>query len=179
MATPPTFTSGSILTAAQMNAVGIWLIKTQTIGTAVSSVTVTGAFSSDYDNYLIQVVGGTGSAEDNGRMTLGSTNTGYYGVLAYANYATPGTYTGAGDNNAAQFSFIWRNVTNGQYANIDVIGPNLPKPTMVRGLWVAQNGAAGQYTGYVSGTTQYTSFTLSPITGTMTGGTIRVYGYRN
>ena len=61
MATPPTFSSGAVLTAAQMNSVGMWLVKTQTVGTAVSSVTVTGAFSADYDNYLILMSGGTGS----------------------------------------------------------------------------------------------------------------------
>jgi hypothetical protein len=38
------------------------LIKTQTIGTAVSSVTVTGAFSTTYDNYKIIVSGGVASA---------------------------------------------------------------------------------------------------------------------
>ena len=52
MATPPTFSSGSVLTAAQMNAVGLWLVKTQTVGTAVSSVSVTDVFSSNYDNNL-------------------------------------------------------------------------------------------------------------------------------
>jgi len=33
--------------------------------------------------------------------------------------------------------------------------------------------------GYVNNTTQYTAFTISPSSGTLTGGTIRVYGYRN
>jgi hypothetical protein len=42
MATPPDFSSGAVLTAAQMNSVGLWLVKTQTVGTAVSSVAVTG-----------------------------------------------------------------------------------------------------------------------------------------
>jgi hypothetical protein len=42
MATPPDFSSGAVLTAAQMNSVGLWLVKTQTVGTTVSSVAVTG-----------------------------------------------------------------------------------------------------------------------------------------
>jgi hypothetical protein len=33
--------------------------------------------------------------------------------------------------------------------------------------------------GYLADTTSYTAFTLTPTAGTMTGGTIRVYGYRN
>ncbi len=48
--TYPSFSAGDILTAADMNAVGLWLVKTQTVGTAVASVTVTDAFSSTYDN---------------------------------------------------------------------------------------------------------------------------------
>ena len=55
MATPPVFSAGAVLTAAQMNAVGLWEIKTQTIGTGVASFEVTGAFSSDYDNYKIVI----------------------------------------------------------------------------------------------------------------------------
>jgi hypothetical protein len=44
--------SGEVLTAADLNAyAGLILVKTQTIGTAVSSVTVTGAFSSTFQNY--------------------------------------------------------------------------------------------------------------------------------
>ena len=64
--TLPTFTAGQILTSSVMNDVstignyqGLFWIKSQTIGTGVSSVTVTGAFSSDFDNYLITVSGGS------------------------------------------------------------------------------------------------------------------------
>jgi hypothetical protein len=50
MATPPDFTSGQILTAAQMNAVGMWLISTTSFTTA--SPDITGVFSADYENYV-------------------------------------------------------------------------------------------------------------------------------
>ena len=40
---------------------GLVLIKTETIGTTVSSVTVTSAFSATYDNYKIIVAGGSGT----------------------------------------------------------------------------------------------------------------------
>ena len=43
----PVFASGDVLNASDMNGVGLWLVKTQTIGTGVSSVVVTGAFSAD------------------------------------------------------------------------------------------------------------------------------------
>jgi hypothetical protein len=77
MATPPDFTTGAVLTAAQMNAVGLWLVKTQTVGSAVPDVTVTDAFSADYDNYKILYTGGTASgAVGPLNMKLGSSTTG-------------------------------------------------------------------------------------------------------
>ena len=36
-----------------LGSTGLTLVKTQTIGTAVSTVVVTGAFSTNYDNYQI------------------------------------------------------------------------------------------------------------------------------
>jgi len=153
---------------------------TVTIGNAVSSVSVLGAFSSLYDNYLVQVIGGANSLEDNGRLSLGSAATGYFGNLLYATYSSPATFNGASDNNSSQFSFCWRAFSGslGLYANITISNPNRAIATFVSSSWVA-GSASGQYQGVQSSTTQFTSFTLSPTTGTMTGGTIRVYGYRN
>ena len=60
--TLPTFTAGEILTSSVMNDVstlgnyqGLFHVKTQTIGSGVSSVTVSSAFSSDFDDYLVAV----------------------------------------------------------------------------------------------------------------------------
>ena len=87
--TYPSFTSGEVLTAADMNAVGLWLVKTQTVGTAVASVTVTDAFSSTYDNYRIIYTGGAASTSCVLSLQFGiggtMTTTNYYGVAAYAN----------------------------------------------------------------------------------------------
>ena len=55
---------------------GLVLVKAQTIGSAVSSVEVTGAFSSTYDNYLITLEGGVASTNVGLRLTLGATATG-------------------------------------------------------------------------------------------------------
>jgi hypothetical protein len=40
-----------------------------------------------------------------------------------------------------------------------------------------QLGAGASLLGYLDNTTSYTDFTLTPSSGTLTGGTIRVYGY--
>lgn len=51
MATPPTFVTGQVLTAAQMNAVGLWRITSATLST--STTQIVGCFTSDFDNYRI------------------------------------------------------------------------------------------------------------------------------
>ena len=50
MTTPPDFVSGQILTAAQMSAVGMWLVSTTSFTT--DSPLITGVFSADYENYV-------------------------------------------------------------------------------------------------------------------------------
>jgi hypothetical protein len=177
MATPPDFTTGAVLTAAQMNAVGLWLVKTQTIGNGVSSVAVTGAFSTDYDNYKIIVSGGVGSTIQNLALQLGATTTGYYGGQMSVN--TSGVVAGVGMNNTASWTLAGISSTNSNYLNAELLNPFLTKPTT---LSSSRNddrtaGSYGTTAGFVDNSTSYTGFTLI-VGGTMTGGTIRVYGYR-
>jgi hypothetical protein len=177
MTTPPTFSSGAILTAAQMNAVGLWLVKTQTIGTAVASVTVTDAFSAEYDNYQIMLSGGTCSLNDgNITLALGATTTGYYQQTSGATYA--GVASSLTTNNGAFFGRAGSLSTDGLYLNVSLSGPNLAKRTFMANALIF-DAVARTASGYVDGTTAYTSFTLGTSAGTMTGGTICVYGYRN
>ena len=49
------------LSTSRANPGGLDLVKTQTIGSAVSTVTVSDVFSATYDNYLITINGGSGS----------------------------------------------------------------------------------------------------------------------
>ena len=50
MATPPDFTAGQVLTASQMSAVGMWLVKTQSFSN--DSPLITAVFSADYEHYV-------------------------------------------------------------------------------------------------------------------------------
>ncbi len=158
---------------------GLTLISTTTIGSAVSSVTVSNAFSSTYENYKIVVSGGAGSTSNNIAMQLGATTTGYYGSFVRYNY--DGTAAISTDNNAASFTRFGYMNTNGLMACCDLIGPNLAKNTFLNGgaAYASTVNGAGAYHAFLDNTTQYTAFTLAPPTGTMTGGTIRVYGYAN
>ena len=176
--TYPTFNSGDVLTAAEMNAVGLWLVKTQTIGTAVSSVTVTGAFSTDYDNYLITVSGGVASAGPTVlNLKLGATVTGYYYSLLYTIYNTTAAATSG--VNIGAWDYAGTGQTTGLSADIRLTTPFLTKPTTYRASVENSTFFAGVTNGYLNNSTSYTSFIIAPASGTMTGGTIRVYGLRN
>jgi len=177
----PSFSNGEVLNSSDMNAVGLWLVKTQTIGTAVSSVTVSGAFSSTYDNYLVTVTGGVGSTVAVMRVQLGATATGYF--QSGFNVAYTGITSVITTNNGTTFESTGVVTTDSIMMSFHLWGPNLAKRTYIESTYIF--GAVGGFgdsmkvMGYVNNTTQYTAFTISPSSGTLTGGTIRVYGYRN
>jgi hypothetical protein len=177
----PVFATGDVLNASDMNAVGLWLVKTQTIGTGVSSVTVTGAFSANYDRYKITVSGGLASTPLDIRLTLGSTATGYYGFLLYGAYNT-NTVQGFGQNNAAFWGYVGTGTSDALTGNFELDNPFSTKRTFIgaqNALSLAPSGVGNSFSGYLADNTSYTAFTLTASTGNMTGGTIRVYGYRN
>lgn len=181
MATPPDFVAGQILTAAQMNKVGLWLVKTQTIGTAVSSVNVTSAFSADYQSYRVVVTGGAASTTGiNLLMTLGATVTGYYYGVAGLSYG--GVVTNGGGNNTTSIP-VARAATDGLAGQVDIHNPQLADQTTFFGqyadVWGNASGVALSVGGLLNNTTQYTDFTLTTSTGTITGGTIYVFGWRD
>lgn len=174
--TYPVFASGDVLNASDMNAVGLWLVKTQTIGSGVSSVTVTGAFSAEYDNYKITVSGGSASTSTNLALQLGSKTSGYRTGLLYHSWAN--TSLAVGSTTGSSMVYAGNALTNGLYANIDVNSPFLSTNTFVSGQWNSPNDA-GVSQMQTNDTTSYTAFTLLISGATITGGTIRVYGYRN
>jgi hypothetical protein len=159
---------------------GIVLVKSQTIGTTVSSVEVTGAFSSTYDNYKIVINGGVGSTDIDLSFQLGATTTGYYSTTLYGSFNGV-QFANEDSSNAASLLYVGSADTGMITANFDVISPNLAKKTVLNGAWTrtTTTGSSGTTNGFLNNTTQYTAFTIIPSTGTLTGGTIRVYGYAN
>ena len=154
------------------------LISATTIGTAVTSVAVTSAFSATYDNYKIIINGGSATADNELLMILGATTTGYYWAGAGLNFSS-GSVSGAG-NNGAQWT-VGGSVTNGIFADIELKGPQLAQRTVFEANLYkpTTSGFSLPVSGFLNNATQYTGFTVSTPSGTMTGGTIRVYGYKN
>ena len=157
---------------------GMRLIKKQTVGTGVSSVNVTGAFSATYDNYRIIYSGGvTVTSQTNIAFKLGASTTGYRGSLVYMVY-TSNTVNGVSENAAASFSQVGGGNPNGAWLSCDLFGPNKAAYTRLSNGLYSVNDTTGAYNGIHEVATAYTDFTLIPGGGvTITGGTIYVYGY--
>ena len=158
------------------------LVKSQTIGSAVSSVTVSDAFSSTYDAYKIVVTGGAGSTNQTLTLTLGSASTGYYASYFRTTSFSNAAYDGQILNNGSGWIESGYGTTSGLGMNIELQSPFLAKTTILSGVYQRGNTTvlgAGTVSGMLNDTTSYTAFTITTGTGTMTGGTVRVYGYAN
>jgi hypothetical protein len=179
-----TFSVGETLTASDTNTYlnngGLVYVKSQTIGTAVSSVAVTGAFSATYDNYRIIINGGVASASNSLALTLGATATGYYDAAMYMTFGST-TLTGFSNSNAASWASVVYGTANTLHGAIELHDPFNAKNTTMesRAIQATTTGFSLMTSGYLANTTSYTDFTLTATGGTtLTGGTITVYGYR-
>jgi hypothetical protein len=181
MATPPDFVAGSILTAAQMNAIGMWEIKSDTIGTAVASATVTSVFTTDYQTYKIVVSGVSFSTAGTAVYLKLNNSTGstYYGNMIY-NVPTSGSLAGVSAINGSNLGFFVTTSSSSGLNDFEVtIGnPFTATTSNCFGTYAGRsyNGSVGTHD---SNAASSTGFILAPGAGTMTGGTIRIYGYRN
>lgn len=154
---------------------GLTLVKSQAVGTGVSSITVNDAFNTDFDAYKIIATGGTGSAAFFS-LRLGAANTQYYQIAGGFVYST-GNANNGNTNNGTQFTVAARSDSDYIGLNLDIINPFLAKTTSVSGF-DAGTISAGYVSGVQRSNTSFTSFTLNISTGSVTGGTIFVYGYR-
>jgi hypothetical protein len=169
---------GQILTSAYVNNninSGLTYIKSQTIGSAVASVSVSDAFSTTYDNYVIAIneyvsTGAQLTFALNGITTL------YSYQLNYASYSTTPQAIGGTLQSVWAYA-VGNTVTTKNSGLIEVQAPFLASPTRIRSAY-ADAGASGQLTGINNNATSATGFTLAASSGTITGGTITVYGYR-
>jgi hypothetical protein len=191
----PAFSSGDILTANDMNAVGMWRITNCgvssaggtaatasngviTVGTSNTSVTVTSAFSSDYANYRIIISNVDFSTTGFLQLTFGAATTNYYSALRQMFFAAIGDVLQK-VNNGSYLEIGTQGLTNDTFSIFDVQSPNLAQRTQIAGQFATATTDVGYFAGTLANTTAYTAFTITPAAGNMTGGTIRVYGYRN
>ena len=181
--TYPSFNSGEVLTASDMNAVGLWLVKSTNFTTA-STCPMESVFSSSYLNYLVKITM-TGSANTFMNLVFYTgTNTEY----TNATYYRYGAYYGSGawtDYQAGNQTSMVLNNYSSTAANISntelaVFAPNNSSfRTNIRNdSWDAQSGLLIRTENVVDVANSFTGFVVKPNTGTLTG-RIRVYGYKD
>lgn len=159
---------------------GLQLIKAQTVGSAVTSIEVTGVFSSEYQNYKIIYTGGSCSAQGAINFKLGSSTTTYYSAAAYAIYGNGAFGSVYNNNTLGYWYYAGSGESNvGANLNIDVHNPfDSTRYTTFGGPFMVTD-VAGSVGGVHKTNASYTDFTLLIASGTVTGGVVRVYGYRN
>ena len=180
-----TFTS-EILTSSDTNTyltnAMAQYVKSQTIGSGVSSVTVTNAFSSTYDSYQIVIEGttnGTAGAAmlfrcvdsggtDNASNWRGNT---FYVVSGGAGGLTNDNFTSNASGQCGGFS-----TSAGSMAFL-VQSPFASTRTQLA-FTMADNNYWRTSAAVLDNATSYTGFKLVSNAGTFTGGTITVYGFR-
>jgi hypothetical protein len=176
-----TFTS-STLSSADTNTYlansGLVYVKSQTIGSAVTSVSVSDAFSATYDNYQVVVSGGVASGNIDFRFNFNGSTASYYGAIMYASFAGAAPAT-VGFNNIAYW-FAGGQDASGLNVNMYINAPFLAKTSKFTSPMVTANTAGSTVfgSGFHNVASSYTGFTITAASGTFTGGTITVYGYR-
>ena len=159
---------------------GLVYISSTTIGSAVSSVTVASCFSATYDNYKIVATGF--AATTNGAASYiklnNSTGSTYFGNMIY-NVPTSSAIGGVSATNGASNGFLAFTVSSTGTMTVDanIDSPFLAVTSNCVGNYSGRN-YNGQFSTHDSNAASSTGFILAPSSGTMTGGTIRVYGYR-
>ena len=174
------FSVGETLTASDTNTylanAGLVYVTSTTVGSAVTTVTVSNCFSSTYDNYMIRIAGMTGSAAADTSLQLSS--------ITGSVYAYSGFYQAIGVSTINAYAGTTTSMpigTMGTTLNTQIIveisGPNLAVAKYVDVRTASSNIRVSQ-AGQINSTTQATGFTVTPASGTLTGGIITVFGFR-
>ena len=157
---------------------GLTLISSTTIGSVVSSVTVSNCFSATYKNYRV-VVSNSDASADNYICVKFNNSTGstykhsgirlnYSGTTPNYSYSTADTYIVLGTTGQ----------TNDTSVAFDVLNPFGTDYTVVNCSSSGTN-TAGTFNGLDANAASQTGLVFLPGSGTLTGGTIKVYGYKD
>lgn len=157
---------------------GLELVKTQAVGSTVTSTTMTGVFSSTYENYRLVYSGGVGSNNIGLGLQVGGSTSNYSHVLFWT---TPGVASVNCDtsSNTTQANYVGGGTTSSALVVCDILSPYNSSRYTSFCTGAYQAGDFGFCQARHNIAQSNTSVTLMTLSGTMTGGTIRVYGYRD
>jgi hypothetical protein len=177
----PSFASGDVLTAADMNAVGLWKVASGTLSLTTTPSNVTGVFSSDYKQYrlLLNVTNKSGSIRVDMKYIVGTTATSsaYYQAGIGSDYGANATLYYQRSANDSQLYGVQSSALLSQ--SLDIYNPNKAALTMHHGTLVdANTGFPYMVGGSQNSSTQFTGFQLFTSSGTATV-EYQVFGYQN
>jgi hypothetical protein len=157
---------------------GLVYVTQQTIGTSVASVTVPNAFSTNMDNYRVLITNVQVSSAGGLCIQVGNiSGSVYYGNLNYQLY-TSTTLTVEAYNAATRMVVALSASTDDLlFSSFDLANAFLAKSKTLHGTYYGR-GYTGQFGALVLSATSQTSLTVFNTSGTLTGGTVTVYGYR-
>ncbi len=145
----------------------------------MGTFSVPDAFNSTYDNYKVIYSGGTGSGISIGlRLALTGSSTAYFNSLIYLPYSGGGVQNIPNNNSLGYWQYSGAADANSNaFLEADIFEPFLARSTRFFSQWV-QTDAAGFNAGIHKANTSFTGLTVGTDSGTVTGGTVTVYGYR-
>lgn len=194
MATPPDFSSGAVLTAAQMDKIGLWAVTPASVSgsgvslsgskvtfTGATSVSVNTCFTSSFTNYrLVGSTVGTASNIIQFRVRSGTTdrtNADY----AWSRFVIAANNTTGSAGVYGDTYMVVGNYNSNSYSGfgVDIFNPNLAVMTSISGT-SNEMAAAMFYSQFLGGISTsnaaYDGFTLIFPSGTVTGSFV-LYGY--
>lgn len=176
-----TFVASEVLNASDTNTYlansGLVYIGETAIGTGVATVNTGTVFSSTYDSYRVIIRGVKASTGTDLLINFGATTTGYYGSLYYDAYSGSSTGAKRSNNGANIYIALIETSLNETISCLDIANPFLALSTSLAGNFYG-NTYSGWFGGTQASSTSFTTLTIRPTSGTLTGGTISVYGYR-
>lgn len=184
MAVKTNWTAGQVLTASQtltyLANSGLVYVTQVTVGSGVTYVSVPDAFNSTFDNYVINCakIGGSVSAT---KMTFqfedagGTPNTGGYSLAGTSMTWGSTTVTGIAET-------AWDVLSKSNSHNYFASTFTLIEPNLVDYSFLTSSHSGGATAKFVQGkheaSSSWTRFRLVVDAGTVSNGTITVYGYR-
>jgi hypothetical protein len=195
MATPPDFTSGAILTAAQMNGIGMWKVRPTSVsgtGATINStgsvivasganaVNIEGCFTSDFSSYEVVISNMRVSTDSNVNWRFRSAS-GLVNTSSYYVGGSDGTAYGAAVTQVLTNLIAAPAATGG--AKLTIINPQLAEESGFYCLGTdfrAAGNSGKMISGFENSNTSMTGITVYANNGaaTITAATIAIYGYR-
>jgi len=156
---------------------GLVLVSRTTIGTAVSSISISNCFSADYDSYLVIIQGGASSTNNVLQGAIGGTTSPYRWAGWYSEYTNAVLVAQKGSS--VSYFPMAKGTSDGLFGRVVINSPFQTKMKTYISEYasILSSGDSSYIAGYGPDATSDTDLIINVNTGTVTGGTIDIYGY--